>query len=78
MQQRHGYSKAVLTICGCASPPTAPGEAEENIVAAAFAHYIAKCESADRARCPAALRRPAASSASCRRAGPQRQAMQIV
>jgi len=67
MQQRHGYSKAVLGI----APPAAPGDAEENIVAEAFARYI-RCESAYRARRPAALRRPAASSANFlppRRAG---------
>ncbi len=43
MQQRHGYSKAVLD----SAPPGAPAEAEENIVAAAFARYIAGCESAE-------------------------------
>jgi hypothetical protein len=46
-----------------ASSPTASGDAEENIVAARFARYIIGCESADRARCPAALRRPTALSA---------------
>jgi hypothetical protein len=32
----------------CGSPPTEPSDAEENIVAAAFARYIGECESADR------------------------------
>ena len=45
MQQRHGYSKAVLGI----APPATPGDAEENIVAKAFARYIVRCESAYRA-----------------------------
>jgi hypothetical protein len=54
MQQRHGYSKAVLGIWPGDEARSA-GAAAENIVAAAFARYITGCESADRARCPVAL-----------------------
>src|SRR5690349_21738658 len=79
MRQPCGYSKAVWPTDRQAwlttrqprgrrnAPPAtvAPAEAEENIVAAAFGRYTGGCESAYRARRPAALRRTTAYPASC-------------
>jgi hypothetical protein len=91
MQQRQGYSKAVLGFplparraVPASAAPAAPEprhyRTEENIVAAAFARYIAGCESADRAS-PGGVAPPSriiGSLFACRRTGPQRRAVQIV
>jgi hypothetical protein len=75
MRQPSRYSKADLgrsaprqthrAGAAAARRATERGVAEEIIVVAAFARYIEQCESAVRARRPAALRRTPALSASC-------------
>jgi len=47
MQQPYGYSKAVLCLLR-RGDARAAGATAETIVAAAFARYITRCESADR------------------------------